>query len=186
MIFNINNPTKIIALVCGLFLISAQISSEETFSPYVDNSGNIFLPEDFRLNMTHLGSWFVADGGASGFHDVYTEKHSVKAFRKTGTFPDGTILVKELRSHTSGAYTTGENVNYANQNLKQWFVMIKDEQNRFQNHPLWGDGWGWALYKPDNPKTNIATDYKKDCLACHIPAKEKDFVYTEAYPSLTR
>ncbi len=30
----------------------------------------------------------VGGGGASGFHDVYTEKASVEAFRKTGKFPD--------------------------------------------------------------------------------------------------
>ncbi|MFT6274075.1 MAG: hypothetical protein ACJAZ0_000163 [Halioglobus sp.] len=52
--------------------------------------------------------------------------------------------------------------------------MIKDTQNRFSGNPLWGDGWGWALFKPDQPKLNVATDYKLDCLGCHIPAKQSD------------
>lgn len=49
---------------------------------------------------------------------------------------------------------------------------------------IWGDGWGWALYKPDERGKNVATDYKTDCLGCHIPAKSNDWVYIEAYPTL--
>lgn len=158
--------------------------AHDSFSPIVDEKGNISFPTDFRLSMVHLGSWFVPEGGASGFHDVYTEKSSAEAYRKTGKFPDGATLVKELRSSKSGAYTTGANVSYATSGLKQWFVMVKDTKGRFTENPIWGDGWGWALYKPDNTKVNLAKDYKTDCLGCHIPAKNKDWIYTEAYPTL--
>jgi len=163
---------------------SFSVMADDTFSPYVDSKGNISFPSDFRTNMVHLGSWFVPSGGASGFHDVYTEKNSVEVFRKTGKFPDGAVLVKELRASKSGSYTTGKGVNYATNDIKQWFVMVKDVKGRFANNPLWGDGWGWALYKPDNKAKNVATDYKTDCLGCHVPVKDKDWVYTEAYPTL--
>ena len=160
--------------------------AQETFSPYVDNKGNISFPESFRTDMVHLGSWFVPDGGASGFHDVYTEKSTVEAYRKTGKFPDGATLVKELRAAKSGDYTTGQGVKYASDGLKQWFVMIKDGKGRFPGNPLWGDGWGWALYKPDDRTRNKAADYRSDCLGCHVPVKHKDWVYTEAYPTLSQ
>jgi len=161
------------------------VMAHEPFSPYVDEKGNITLPDDFRVNMVHLGSWFVPEGGASGFHDVYTEKATAEAYRKTGKFPDGATLVKELRASKAGDYTTGKNVSYATSNLKQWFVMIKDAKgDRFADNPIWGDGWGWALYKTDDKSVNVAKDYKTDCLACHVPAKDKDWVYTEAYPTL--
>jgi hypothetical protein len=62
--------------------------------------------------------------------------------------------------------------------------MIKDSKNRFASNSLWGDGWGWALFKPGNKTTNAATNYKIDCLGCHIPAKKNDWIYTEAYPTL--
>ena len=136
--------------------------------------------------MIHLGSWFVSEGGASGFHGVYTEKESVDAFRKTGKFPDGAMLVKELRSSESGDYTTGKGVSHSTATIKQWFVMVKDAENRFKDNPVWGDGWGWALFKTDNPGKNLAMDYKADCLGCHVPAKENDWLYTQAYPILTK
>ncbi len=184
----ITGPTAVLAAgVAGLWLMSG-VNAGDSFSSYVDEQGGLEFPQGFRTSMVHLGSWFVPDGGASGFHDVYTEASTVEAYLETGKFPDGATLVKELRAHTSGSYTTGEGVSFANSELKQWFVMIKDTENRFPDNPLWGDGWGWALYKPADSSggvgENVAADYKTECLACHIPAKSTDLVYIEAYPTL--
>jgi hypothetical protein len=38
-------------------------------------------------------------------------------------FPDGATIVKELRAPNAGTYTTGTNVSYATDGLKQWFAM---------------------------------------------------------------
>ena len=173
-----------VILVCAIMMVARGVTPAETFSAHVSATGAIHLPRDFRLTMVHLGSWFVPQGEASGFHDVYTEASTAEMYRKTGQFPDGATLVKELRGAQTGNYTTGANVAYAVEAVKQWFVMIKDTQGRFPENPLWGDGWGWALFKPDEPTKNIATNYRVDCLGCHIPAKAKDWVYVEAYPTL--
>ncbi|MGD1984232.1 MAG: cytochrome P460 family protein [Chromatiaceae bacterium] len=175
----------VVCVTTMLTMADGSVASNDGFSAYVDSGGSIQLPPDFRLSMIHLGSWFVPDGEASGFHDVYTEQQTVEAYRSTGKFPDGATLVKELRAHKAGDYTTGKGVSYATDGLKQWFVMIKDTKGRFAGNPLWGDGWGWALYRPDDPAKNIAVDYKTDCLGCHVPAKATDWVYTQAYPTLT-
>jgi len=174
----------VIATVYDKSGIIEQSEAADPFSPYVDEQGGISFPEGFRTSMAHMGSWYVPEGGASGFHDVYTEPSTIEAYRKTGEFPDGATLVKELRASVSGDYSTGNGVNHATGGLKQWFVMVKDTENRFEDNPLWGDGWGWALFKPDARTTNAAADYKADCLGCHVPAKETDWVYTEAYPIL--
>ena len=179
------------SLLLSLLTIVMLLNSERTvaealnFSPYVDKSGNISLPKDFRKTMTHLGSWFVPEGGASGFHDVYTEPESVRIYRNTGKFPDGATLIKELRTSTSGDYTTGKNVSYATSAIKQWFVMIKDTKGRFKNNPTWGDGWGWALIKTDDTQKNVTTNYHTECLGCHMPAKKTDWIYVEGYPTLS-
>ena len=65
-----------------------------------------------------------------------------------------------------------------------WFVMIKDEKGRYPGNPLWGDGWGWALFKSDAPDKQVATHYKNDCLGCHIPAQTTDWVYVQGYSVL--
>jgi hypothetical protein len=51
-------------------------------------------------------------------------------------------------------------------------------------NPLWGDGRGWALFKADSPDEQVATDYEKDCLGCHIPAKSADWIYIQGHPVL--
>ena len=180
----ITSSHRSVVFAAFLSIIIMPVYADNSFSPYVDEKGNISLPDNFRTTMAHLGSWFVPEGDASGFHDVYTEKATVEAYRKTGKFPDGATLVKELRASSAGNYTTGEGVSYATNGIKQWFVMIKDVKRRFRDNPQWGDGWGWALYKPDNRNKNVSRNYKTDCLTCHTPAKAKDWIYTEAYPTL--
>jgi len=175
-------PLWVLALVAGTTPVAG---AEVGFNPWVDGEGAIRLPEEFRTKMVHLGSWFVPEGGASGFHDVYTEPETVVAYRETGKFPDGATLVKELRGSVAKDLTTGKNVSWASDELKQWFVMIKDLKGRFPDNPLWGNGWGWALYKGDEPARNVATNFQRDCLGCHVPASATDWVYVEAYPTLT-
>lgn len=175
------------AFSLGLALLHTNlvVADNSSFSPYVDKSGNISLPNDFRITMVHLGSFFVPEGDASGFHDVYTEAKTAIHYRKHGEFPDGATLVKELRPSKAGDYTTGKNVSYATGDIKQWFVMIKDTQGRFKSNPNWGNGWGWALFKTTDTAKNASNDYKADCLGCHIPAEKTDWIYVEGYPTLT-
>ena len=37
----------------------------------------------------------------------------------------------------------------------------------------------------DAPDKQVTTDYKKDRLGCHIPAKATDWAYIQGYPVLT-
>lgn len=171
----------------ALLALSPLSSSAETldgFERFVAEDGSFtFSGERAREGLVHLGSWFVPEGGAAGFHHVYTQPQAIEAFRTTGTFPDGTVLVKELRGHARADYTTGTNVASATEPT-QWFVMVKDRSGRFPDHPLWQEGWGWALFKADAPARNVATSFAADCQGCHTPARETDWVYTRGYPVL--
>jgi len=173
-----------LTVICVSLILTVPAQAQQD-SQHVDESGNISLPKDFRVNMTHLGSWYVPSGDASGFHDVYTQASSVKAYRKTKKFPNGTILIKELRASKAADYTTGAGVHSATDTIKQTFVMIKDEDNNFSNNKSWGNGWGWALFKGDNV-TNLSKNYQQDCLGCHVPVKNTDWIYVQGYPTLRK
>jgi len=142
-----------------------------------------FDPETAMDGLVHLGSWFVPRGDAAGFHHVYTQPGVAEAWRETGRFPDGAALIKEIASHRRASYTTGANVASVTA-PKQWFVMVKDVKGRFPDAATWGEGWGWALFQSESPTKNVASDFRRDCLGCHIPARSNDWVYTEGYPSL--
>ncbi|MEB3210328.1 MAG: cytochrome P460 family protein [Leptolyngbyaceae bacterium] len=157
-------------------------ASSTAFSAYVDEAGHITRPTGFREDWSHLGTWSVPDGETLMFHEVYAEAETVNAYRETGEFPDGAALVKEIRQTESADMTTG-NPSWAVEPAI-WFVMIKDKMGRFADNPNWGEGWGWALYKADNPSLNVSTSFEADCLSCHLPAKETDYIYSYAYPTL--
>jgi hypothetical protein len=148
----------------------------------VDKTGNIRKPSDYRDEYEALGTYTVLDPKGDQMHLTYASPGTAQYFRKTGKYPDGTVLVKEVFGTDHAQMTTGD-AHWAS-GTKVWFVMIKDAKGRYPGNPLWGDGWGWALFKSDSPDKQVATDYKKDCLGCHIPAKSTDWVYVQGYPVL--
>ncbi len=174
--------------------VNADPDVSETYQTLVDGDGNISLPQEFRRTWGFLGTWSIAKAdvkpsseasghGAAGLHNVYVQPNAITAFRKTGEFPDGTVLIKELLKATTGSMTTGT-VSWA-QEVEGWFVMVKDRHNRFPNHPLWGDGWGWVLFNADAPNEAVTSNYKIECTGCHIPARQDDWIYVQGYPVLS-
>src|SRR5262252_9681225 len=148
----------------------------------VDKAGNIRKPPDYRDRYQSLGTYVVLDPKGDQMHATYASPGAAENYRRTGKFADGTVLVKEVFGTDHAQMTTGD-AHWAS-GTKVWFVMIKDDKGRYPNNPLWGDGWGWALYSSDAPDKQVATDYKKDCLGCHIPAQKTDWVYIQGYPVL--
>jgi hypothetical protein len=171
------------ALIFPIILMASE-KKPEPLSSFVDDKGNISLPRDYRTGWVHLGSWVVPaeTDPVSGFHSVYTQPESFKAYRESGRFPDGTVIVKEIRMVVWERMPTGR-VLHAGEKTR-WFVMVKDGKDRFRDNPNWGDGWGWAAFRADNPRLNLSSDYKKDCIHCHGPAKDTDWVFMQGYPGL--
>ena len=176
-----------VILSCVLLGAAQHDNPQKAASPngfdLVDSTGNIRKPADVRDLYQLLGTYAPTDfNGDTEFHITYASPGAAQDYRKNGKFADGTVLVKEVFTTDHGQMTTGD-VRWASK-TKVWFVMIKDDKNRYPNSPLWGDGWGWALFKADAPDKQVATDYKKDCLGCHVPAKSTDWVYIQGYPVL--
>ena len=171
----------------GYPLASSQRNSRSqtpSFNGYelVDKAGNIRKPDDFRDHYQLLGTFMVLDPKGNEMHFTYASPGTAEYYRKTGKFADGVILVKEIFFTDHAQLTTGDA--HWSSRLKQWFVMIKDDKNRFPNNPLWGDGWGWALFKADAPDKQVSTNHQVDCISCHVPAKSTDWVYVQGYPVL--
>ncbi|AOB30240.1 cytochrome C [Bordetella sp. H567] len=158
-----------------------------TTKAVVDDKGNMHVPADYRTTYQMLGTWAVAaekTPGSKQIHVVYASPGTIAAYRKAGHFPDGTVLVKEVFNTTTQPMTTGT-VSSAG-TLAGWFVMVKDDVGRFPKNKLWGDGWGWSWFDAGDPKKTTSTDYKKDCLGCHVPAQASDWIYTHGYPPLVQ
>jgi len=165
-------------------LRQAGAQTKSTFDGFklVDKTGNIRKPVDYRDLYQMIGAYTVVDPKGNQMHYTWASPGAAEYYRRNGKFADGTVLVKQVFGTDHAQMTTGD-ANWA-ADTKVWFVMVKDAKGRYPNNPLWGDGWGWALFKPDAPDKQVATDYKKDCLGCHVPAKADDWIYINGYPAL--
>jgi hypothetical protein len=153
----------------------------------VDAGGNLRVPQDYRTTYQLLGSWAIAadEGrGSKEVHTVLASPGSIEAFRKDGHFPDGTVLVKEVFKTATKELTTGT-VSRADQ-LKGWFVMVRDSAGSHPGNDLWGDGWGWSWFDAADPSKSKSTNYMFECKSCHVPAQASDWVYVDGYPALKR
>jgi Cytochrome P460 len=151
----------------------------------VNARGDLHVPSNYRAAYEFLGTWAIAADkgvGSSQIHNVYATPGTIAAYRQSGHFPDGTVLIKEVHETSTTPMTTGT-VSHA-QSLKGWFVMVKDSKNSHPDNMLWGDGWGWSWFDAGTPVKTTSTNYKTNCLSCHVPARATDWIYTSGYPTL--
>ena len=177
-------PLLTMLLLCAFGQIAAAAGTSASKS-VVDTDGNLRVPAGYRTSYQFLGSWAVAEGAGKSpaqIHVVYASPGTIAAYLKGRSFPDGSVLVKEVYQAETGAMTTGS-VSHA-ETLKGWFVMVKDSKSSHPNNPLWGDGWAWSWFDADNPSKTTSTNYKQDCLTCHVPARATDWIYILGYPPL--
>jgi hypothetical protein len=184
---------RVMRLVCAIAvldtaaLVLAPLAHAAEVASIADANGNLHVPVNYREKYEFLGSWAIAADkgqGSQQIHVVYASPGAIEAFRQRGAFPDGTVLVKEVYATTTAPMTTGT-VSHE-QDLKGWFVMVKDGKGSHPGNKLWGDGWGWSWFDADKPTKTTSTDYKADCLGCHVPAKATDWIYTQGYPPLAK
>lgn len=192
----ISNPMR--GLVPATLLLSSIValallvvdSEWETAEAASDPQALLQVPDvDYRRDWVLLGSFSVLaddpEAGAKEFHVVYTLPANVDAYRKTGAFPDGAVLVKDVFAAGTEAMTTGT-ASYASTLIGR-FVMVKDQADKYAGaSPLWGDGWGWAFYEGAETRKTVSTDYKQDCLGCHEPVRNQDFLHIQGYPVLKK
>ena len=187
-------PSLAAAAAAGLALLSSAADGQTgprmargdgKLENVADVQGNLHVPSDYRAVYEFLGTWAIAADkgvGSSAMHNVYATPGTIAAYHKSRNFPDGTVLIKEVYATATAPMTTGT-VSRA-EVLKGWFVMVKDSKNSYPGKMLWGDGWGWSWFDAENPVKTTSTNYKTDCLSCHVPAQATDWVYTSGYRAL--
>jgi len=127
---------------------TTEITGTQNAERVVDAEGNLRVPADYRTAYQFLGTWAVADEkgkGSKEMHVVYASPGAVSAYLKDGRFADGSVLVKEVFETATGEMTTGT-VSHP-QELKGWFVMVRDSKNSHPGNKLWGDGLGVVLVR---------------------------------------
>src|SRR5690242_3429578 len=85
-----------VCVLAGYAQVRAQTKHSPNGFDLVDKNGNISKPANVRDTYQSLGAYTVLDPKGNQMHMTYASPGTAEAYRKTGKFPDGTVLVKEV------------------------------------------------------------------------------------------
>jgi hypothetical protein len=113
------------------------------------------------------------------FHNVYINPEAWDAYQRTGKFPDGTVLIKELVSVGSKEASSGQG--YFMGEFIGLEAAVKDSK-RFAKEPGY---WAYFSFGHSYPLADATKAQKTDnCATCHQSRAADDFVFTQYYPVL--
>jgi len=148
------------------------------------DSGQLLLPRGYR-RWIYVGAPLTPNDMNAGkaafpeFHSVYINPEAFKEYEKTGEFPDGTVLIKELVSVGSKAATSGKG--YFMGEFIGREVAVKNT-NRFKDAP---GNWAYFSFGHEYPlKDKVERQPVANCSACHGASAAQDYVFTQYYPVL--
>lgn len=168
----------------------AAASTPKRYLPQYTASGDLVLPKGFH-HWVYVGSPLTPNalnGGKAGFpeyHNVYIEPGSFEIYKKTGVFPEGTIMFKELQltlpaQNPDGSRSEPSGRGYFPGALNGADVTVKDTKRYAAT-----GGWGYFNFHHFEPKAPTAHLMKKEeCGFCHMASAKKDGVWTQFYPLL--
>jgi hypothetical protein len=176
-----------VVLHSRLALAPTQISSAVFTS-----DGKLKLPTGFR-NWIFVGGPLTPNGlndGKAGFpefHNVYVEARNLEAYRKTGKFPEGTLIVKELTlvlkpTFPDGSRTEPSGRGYFNGAFNGIDATVKNRK-RFSKT----NGWGFFTFGHHAlPYASSAVEAPvSECAGCHMASVAKtDMTWVQFYPLL--
>ena len=157
-----------------------------------DSDGKLKLPTGYR-RWVFVGAPLTPDGlnnGKAGFpeyHHVYVEEKNLDVYLKTGSFPEGTVIVKELTrvlnpTFPDGSRTEPSGRGYFNGEFNGMDVTVKDSK-RFANT----NGWGFFNFGHHPlPYAESAKEASAaECASCHAAFVAKtDMTWIQFYPML--
>ena len=157
-----------------------------------DADGKLQLPVGYR-HWVFIGAPLTPNGlnnGKAGFpeyHHVYVEEKNLDVYLKTGSFPEGTVIVKELTrvlnpTFPDGSRTEPSGRGYFNGEFNGMDVTVKDSK-RFAAT----NGWGFFNFGhhplPYSPSAKEAS--AAECAGCHQSFVAKtDMTWVQFYPIL--
>lgn len=189
------------AAALGLAACSGNTSQNTASAPQPElvkaaqytETGEFIMPTDWR-RWIHVATTATPnglnDGKAAfpGMHNTYIDPVAFDHWEKTGTFPDGTVMIKELVDFLPADHPDESSDQIAGRGFypRQPIgvgIAVKDTV-RFANEP-----GGWAYFSvPATDGVIAPTGAMQEtaaCNACHETAAGKiDFVFLQFYPNL--
>jgi Cytochrome P460 len=182
---------RALLLLCLAFLFPAQYDSKTTPSqgnepmsstqtPTYTSDGRLLFPANYRewvyltsgIDMSYSPNSMGMDH--SMFDNVFVNPDAYKAFLQTGTWPDKTMLVLEVRVAGSKA-SINKSGHYQTSDTMGREVHVKDE-SRFPGK------WAFFGFETDSPSKQVPKE--ASCYSCHEQHAAVDTTFVQFYPTL--
>ena len=171
-------PPKITVALIAIVLASSVALSQS--APEYTGDGQLKVPEHYRewiyltsgFDMSYNPGMQMADHHM--FDNVFVNPEAYKAFLETGTWPDKTMLVLEVRG-AEGKGSINQKGNYQGTDRMGLEVHVKDE-TRFPDK--------WAFFGFDDAKTAKMVPLEASCYSCHAAHAAVDRTFVQFYPTL--
>ncbi len=172
------SPTKL--LVCffsGMLLIAQSVVDH---APAYTNDNKLQPPTDYRdwvyltsgLDMSYTPRAKGAAADHSMFDNVFVNPEAYHIFQKTGTWPDKTMLVLEVRG-AEGNASINKAGHFQSGDVMALELHVKDAAHG-----------GWAFYEFDSPQPAKIVPRGASCYSCHQDHGAVDTTFVQFYPTL--
>ena len=168
-------------------LKSAHSETGSTWGPKWNTKGELILPTDYHTWIflgAPLTPHTLNDGNAGfpEYHNVYIQPMAYQIYKRTGDFPEGTILLKELQLTLPGTHNDGSRIEASGRGffpaqLNGIDISVKDSE-RFKETNGWGF-FNFGHHAPPYAKTAAAAPADA-CAGCHI-ANADNMVFKKFY-----
>jgi hypothetical protein len=147
--------------------------------PRFTADGSLVPPADYRewvflssgMDMSYTAAPPMQ--GQSMFDNIFADPVSWQSFKRTGHWPDHTMLVMEARGGT-GHGSINRNGQYQTEDLMGIEVHVRDDA-RFKG--------GWAFFTVDGAAPAKMVPFTARCYSCHAEHGALDTTFTQFYPT---
>ena len=179
MLSSVKSGFAVLAFLFSLITLKPAAAPPDNAPQYTADA-QLKLPENYRA-WVYLTSGFDMSynpamqmgGDHHMFDNVFVNPEAYKAFVETGTWPDKTTMVLEVRG-AQGKGSINQKGNYQGE-LMGLEVHVKDEA-RFPGK--------WAFFSFDDGKTSKMIPASADCYSCHAAHAAVDTTFVQFYPTL--
>lgn len=164
----------------ALVLLCGAGEAPDSGTPQYDADGHLILPADYRdwvflssgLDMSY--SALPSMMGGHMFNNVFVPRAAYLEFKKTGIWPDKTVLMLENRGGASDVSINKRGVVQTHE-IMGMEAHVKDSA-RFKG--------GWAFFGFDGGKPAQEIDHTASCYSCHQSHAAADTTFMQFYPTL--
>ncbi len=168
-------------LLIALVLSGASNEIPKAHVPSYTDDGRLRPQPDYR-DWIYLSSGFDMSytpraahaGGQSTFDNVFVNPEAYASFKQTGTWPDRTMLVLEIRGAKSNA-SINKAGHFQGDDVLGVELHVKDAARG-----------GWAFYAFDGAAPAKMLPRSADCYTCHRDHGAVDTTFVQFYPTLIR